>query len=67
MEDLTKYLHKIRLELEKEDLNINIQIVMEEICHIATNNWIENGIPNLTKEQYNKVILRALTRNTTLN
>lgn len=67
MEDLTLYLNFIRKKLEEQMLIVPLDILMEEITNIATENWVNTGVPNLDNEQINKVILRSLARGTTLN
>lgn len=68
MEDLVKYLNLIREKLERYQVSIPVQLVMDEICDIATNNWVETGNPELSREQFQKVMVRILnTGDTTLN
>jgi hypothetical protein len=67
MEDLTFYLNFIRKKLEEQMLIVPLEVLMEEITNVATENWINTGVPNLNDEQINKVILRALARGITLN
>lgn len=43
------------------------EIIMVEITNIASDNWIQTGVPNLSKEQFNKVVLRVISKGTTLN
>lgn len=43
------------------------ELIMVEVTNIASDNWIQNGVPNLSKEQFNKVILRVISKGTTLN
>jgi hypothetical protein len=67
MEDLTFYLNFIRKKLEEQMLIVPLEVLMEEITNVATENWVNTGVPNLNDEQINKVILRALARGITLN
>lgn len=64
MEDLIDYLNIMRENLEG---NPDINLIMEEISNIATNNWVETGKPNLNKEQLDKVILRVISKKIILN
>lgn len=64
MDDLIVYIRLMRKRLEGIS---NIDLIMEEISNMASNNWIKTGVPNLTNEQLNKVILRVISRGTTLN
>ena len=67
MKDLILYLNLMRDKLEPFGLTTNVDIIMEELTNIATENWIKNGKPNLTHEQFDIVLRRSLARNTTLN
>lgn len=61
MEDLITYLNIIRKKLEGYDFTtFSIQLIMDEITDIATINWVKNGDPKLTEEQFLKVIYRAM-------
>lgn len=64
MDDLVDY---IKLMREKLKNSPQAELIMVEITNIATENWINTGIPNLSKDQFNKVILRVISRGTTLN
>jgi hypothetical protein len=67
MEDLILYLKLMRVKLKPFELTTNIDIIMEELTNIATENWVKNGKPDLTHEQFDIVLRRSLARNTTLN
>ena len=61
MEDLITYLNIIRKKLEGYNFTtFSIQLIMDEITDIATINWVKNGDPKLTEEQFLKVISRAM-------
>ena len=64
MDDLIEY---IKLMGEKLKGSPNAELIMTEITNIASDNWVQTGIPNLSKEQFNKVILRVISKGTTLN
>lgn len=67
MDDLIKYLNSIRNKLEGYTITtFSIQLIMDEICDIATENWVKTGVPNLSQEQFFKVMLR-IGGDTTLN
>ena len=62
-DELKNYLLAIRLKLEKLDRDdIPIDMLMDEVCEIATSNWVSNGTPNLTEGQLNKVITRVIAK-----
>ena len=67
MDILITYLTTIRLVLEKHGDSIPVEYMMEEICDIATNNWVSIGNPDLSQEQFDKVVIRVISRGTTLN
>ena len=61
MEDLITYLNIIRKKLEGYNFTtFSIQLIMDEITDMATINWVKNGDPKLTEEQFLKVISRAM-------
>jgi len=61
VEDLILYLNMIRKKLEEYGITtFPIQLIMDEITDISTINWVKNGDPKLTEEQFLKVISRAL-------
>lgn len=39
--------------------NPHFDAIMVEITNVASDNWVQNGIPNLSKEQLNKVFLKV--------
>jgi hypothetical protein len=57
----------MKSKLEPFENTVNTDIVMEELTSIATNNWIKNGVPNLSKEQFDIVLRRSLVRTIILN
>lgn len=68
MDDLIEYLNIIRIELESnKNIDFPTQLLMEEVCDIATNNWVETGNPQLTVEQFYQVIARTNPGEITLN
>lgn len=58
MDDLIDYIRLMRKKLENSPY---INVIMGEITNIASDNWVQTGVPNLTKEQFNKVILRVIS------
>ena len=64
MDDLIDYIRLMRKKLEG---NPHVNLIMEEITNIASDNWVKTGVPNLSKDQFNKVILRVISKGTTLN
>jgi len=56
VEDLIEY---IRLMGDKLKDNPHFDAIMVEITNVASDNWVQNGIPNLSKEQLNKVFLKV--------
>lgn len=64
MDDLIDYIRLMRKKLEGSP---HIDLIMGEITNIASENWIQTGIPHLSKNQLNKVILRVISKGTTLN
>jgi hypothetical protein len=67
MDNLITYLNLMKSKLEPFENTVNTDIVMEELTSIATNNWIKNGVPNLSKEQFDIVLRRSLVRTIILN
>lgn len=65
-DELKRYLYSIKLNLEKLEIreDIPLEMLMEEISNIATDNWVnrENGNPKLTESQINKAINRVIAR-----
>lgn len=57
----------MRSNLEPFEHSVNVDIIMEELTNIATDNWVKNGTPELTHEQFDIVLRRSLARNATLN
>ena len=64
MDDLVEY---IRLIEEKLKGNPYAESIMVEVTNIASENWIQTGVPNLSKDQFNRVVLRVISKGTTLN
>lgn len=61
MEDLKYYLFIMSIRLEdKEDGDL----LLTEISSFAVNNWVDrdDGTPNLTKEQFNRAIMRVIAK-----
>lgn len=67
MNDLISYLNLMKSKLEPFEGTVNTDIVMEELTNIATNNWVNGGKPNLSKEQFDVVLRRSLARTIILN
>ena len=67
MEDLIIYLNIMRSRLEPFENHTNIDIIMEELSSIATDNWVKTGRPDLSTEQFDILLRRSLVRNITLN
>lgn len=65
MKDLTKYLVKISLLIKKN--GYHNKFLLQEISNIAVDNWVKNSIPDLSKEQLNKVFISALIKDVNLN
>lgn len=61
IQDLKYYLLVMRISLKNKD---NKELVMREISSIAIKNWVdrEDGKPDLTTEQFNKAMSRALAK-----
>ena len=57
----------MRSRLEPFEHSVNVDIIMEELTNIATDNWVKNGVPDLTHEQFDIVLRRSLARNIILN
>jgi hypothetical protein len=64
VDDLIDYIKSMRKKLGDSPY---AELIMVEVTNIASDNWIQNGVPNLSKEQFNKVILRVISKGTTLN
>ena len=64
MEDLVNYIKSMREKLKGSPY---AEIIMVEITNIASDNWIQTGVPSLSKDQFNKVVLRVISKGTTLN
>ena len=63
MESLIEYLRFMEGHVKKYDKKIPVQLMMDEIGKIATENWVESGVPNLTEEQLDGVFLKIITLN----
>ncbi len=47
MDDLIDYICLMRKKLENSPY---IDVIMGEITNIASDNWVQTGVPNLSKE-----------------
>jgi hypothetical protein len=61
IQDLKYYLLVMRISLKNRD---NKEMLMKEISTLAIKNWVdrEDGKPDLTKEQLNRAMVRALAK-----
>jgi hypothetical protein len=59
LEELVKYLLKIKRSVgNKPDSNL----LVKEISQMAVNNWVEGMKPNLTKEQFDDVLMSVTAK-----
>lgn len=65
IENLIKYL--VEMESLMVESGIYNEILIEEISIVAIDNWVNTGVPNLTKKQLEKVLMISLIKNINFN
>ncbi len=64
--DLIKYLEMIKTRIiESPDVPLNM--LMEEITEMATENWLKTGNPKLNDKQIDKAVVKVMIRKQSLN
>jgi hypothetical protein len=58
--DLITYLVKVKSLIPKQ--GAEYKFLLQEITRIAVDNWVSCAIPDLTKEQLDKVIVTCLAK-----
>ena len=64
--DLIRYLEMIKTRIiESPDVPLNM--LMEEITEMATENWLKTGNPKLNDKQIDKAVVKVMIRKQSLN
>jgi hypothetical protein len=63
VESLIEYLRLMESRVKKYDKKFPVDLMMTEVAKIATENWVNEGVPDLTEEQLDTVFLKIITLN----
>ena len=64
--DLIKYLEMIKTRII-ESPDVPLDMLMEEITEMATENWLKTGNPKLNDKQIDKAVVKVMIRKQSLN